>query len=350
VIDFLAYEQTQFKAEIWATGALVLAGACCAAGVVDGLRSRRDPGAAAACLLLTAGGLAAGALIQLADSTNAQALALLALVTVPAALATAVFPRRRNLATLLWLEALALTLAALPQLLTGSGLVAVLAAGSLALTLLGRHAHEPRLQLAALAPLTAAIAITLATLATPRELFVETHQLWDGLLALTILIAALAGQLAVKPATPTHPDQLDHTLTRTHPTLTLATTWALALLALDTASTGVLQVVTWSGASYQSGEAAMSAVWSLVALGALTLGLVRDLPVVRVIGFAMIGVTLGKIFFYDLGSLSPVARALSFLAVGGVLLVSGFFYQRLTSKREIDEAAPPETAATDSAG
>ena len=46
-------------------------------------------------------------------------------------------------------------------------------------------------------------------------------------------------------------------------------------------------------------------------------------------GFALLGVSLAKLFLYDLSALSSVTRALSFLAVGAVLLLGGFLYQRL---------------------
>jgi uncharacterized membrane protein len=49
------------------------------------------------------------------------------------------------------------------------------------------------------------------------------------------------------------------------------------------------------------------------------------------------GVTVGKIFLYDLATLSAMARALSFLGVGAVLLLGGFFYQRLTAQLDRDE-------------
>ena len=55
-------------------------------------------------------------------------------------------------------------------------------------------------------------------------------------------------------------------------------------------------------------------------------------------------VSLGKIFIYDLPSLSSVTRALSFLAVGAVLLLGGFFYQHLSA----DDDAPPETGGATS--
>jgi uncharacterized membrane protein len=53
-----------------------------------------------------------------------------------------------------------------------------------------------------------------------------------------------------------------------------------------------------------------------------------------VAGFVAFGLTVGKIFLYDLSALTAVARALSFLGVGAVLLLGGFFYQRLTAELE----------------
>jgi uncharacterized membrane protein len=52
----------------------------------------------------------------------------------------------------------------------------------------------------------------------------------------------------------------------------------------------------------------------------------------RLAGFALFGISLAKLFFYDLAQLSSVTRALSFLAVGAILLLGGFFYQRLASR------------------
>ena len=51
----------------------------------------------------------------------------------------------------------------------------------------------------------------------------------------------------------------------------------------------------------------------------------------RVAGFALFGLALAKLFLYDLAYLSSITRALSFLAVGAVLLLAGFFYQRVTA-------------------
>jgi uncharacterized membrane protein len=56
-----------------------------------------------------------------------------------------------------------------------------------------------------------------------------------------------------------------------------------------------------------------------------------DAARLRRVALALFGLSLAKLFLYDLTFLSSVARAFSFLAVGGVLLTAGFFYQRLAS-------------------
>jgi len=60
--------------------------------------------------------------------------------------------------------------------------------------------------------------------------------------------------------------------------------------------------------------------------------------VLRLGGFALFGVSLAKLFVYDLAFLHSIARALSFLAVGAVLLLAGFFYQRLSAQLESKQA------------
>ena len=71
-----------------------------------------------------------------------------------------------------------------------------------------------------------------------------------------------------------------------------------------------------------------------VALISLYVGLMRKRPLLRVGGFILFAISLAKIFLFDLPSLSSAQRALSFLAVGAVLLLGGFFYQRLTAQYE----------------
>jgi uncharacterized membrane protein len=83
---------------------------------------------------------------------------------------------------------------------------------------------------------------------------------------------------------------------------------------------------------FQRGHTVVSAFWGVLALVSLYVGLKRRRGVLRVGGFILFAISLGKIFLYDLPSLSSVQRAFSFLAVGAVLLLGGFFYQRLSAQ------------------
>lgn len=88
-----------------------------------------------------------------------------------------------------------------------------------------------------------------------------------------------------------------------------------------------------SGASietdFQRGHTALSTLLGLGALAVYVVGLARDHRPLRIAGLTLFGLALGKLFLYDLSSLSSITRALSFLALGGVLLAAAFFAERV---------------------
>ena len=115
---------------------------------------------------------------------------------------------------------------------------------------------------------------------------------------------------------------------------------ALAVLGVYACSLTILGVAQHLGggdvsAHFQRGQTGVSTLWALIGLGLLYAGLRRGKRALQLGGFALLGVGLAKIFLFDLPSLSSVTRALSFLGVGALLLVSGFVHQRLTAGREI---------------
>jgi uncharacterized membrane protein len=64
----------------------------------------------------------------------------------------------------------------------------------------------------------------------------------------------------------------------------------------------------------------------------LYIGLTQGRRALRLAGFVLLGVSLVKLFLYDLSQLSSITRALSFLAVRAVLLLAGFFLQKLSAQ------------------
>ena len=72
----------------------------------------------------------------------------------------------------------------------------------------------------------------------------------------------------------------------------------------------------------------ISALWALQAFVLVWLGLFRRNQARRVLGFALFGLTVAKVCFYDLSTLERVYQIVSFLGSGLLLVGAGYFYQR----------------------
>jgi uncharacterized membrane protein len=82
----------------------------------------------------------------------------------------------------------------------------------------------------------------------------------------------------------------------------------------------------------EQGQAILSALWSLLGLGLLWAGLRRNLRPLRLAGFALLAIAVGKVFLYDLANLEQGYRVLSFVVLGLFLLFGAYVYQRLRSR------------------
>jgi uncharacterized protein (TIRG00374 family) len=67
----------------------------------------------------------------------------------------------------------------------------------------------------------------------------------------------------------------------------------------------------------------LSVFWGMVGVATIVIGLRRDLGVIRVAGLALLGVTIGKVFLFDLATLTAMYRVVSLVALG--LLLLGLF-------------------------
>ena len=313
--------------------ALVLAGACASAALLHGLLVGRlliVPPAA-----VTFGALLSGfASFQLL-SEDLHGYGLLASASAHVLVAAAVW-HRRELATCFWVAAAVLGLGASLLLLDGSWLVLGLILAAAAAAALGRILLEPRLWLASASLGMIAGVYTLAELAEPSDFLRASSLPAEGVPALVLVSAALAVLLLslrrFEPA-----DKLDRWIDIRVEPLRQSLLWMLAGLGLYAASLsilGVAEALSTAGETteFQRGHTAVSAFWGIVAFGALVVGLRRGLRVLRLAALGLFALALGKLFLYDLSTLSSVTRALSFLAVGAVLLLAGFFYQRLSSE------------------
>lgn len=89
----------------------------------------------------------------------------------------------------------------------------------------------------------------------------------------------------------------------------------------------------WSGVPFQADallesmmvQAGLSIVWTLIALGLMIGGHVRHRREVWLIGAALIAVVVAKLFLVELSNRGGLARIVSFIGVGVLLLVVGYF-------------------------
>lgn len=244
----------------------------------------------------------------------------------------------RDLASVVGAIGLALVAVAVFIVLGSHLVVPVLAAQAVILAFLAKRLEEPRVLFGALAYAGLALGYLVMAEAPPTHLFDESIQPYRigaeirgtspefGLEILSV-IAATVGALGLSWAT--------------HGQLRRYAAWSAAALTIYAFSLATLWLFVsyaepgTTSSTFQSAHTAISILWGVIGLGALVAGLRTRLPDLRLGGFALFGLALGKLVLYDLATLTAMARAVSFLVVGLVFLIAAAIYQRLT-EREAD--------------
>ncbi|WP_095167335.1 DUF2339 domain-containing protein [Pseudomonas sp. Irchel 3H3] len=112
----------------------------------------------------------------------------------------------------------------------------------------------------------------------------------------------------------------------------------------------------WGGVPYELDallgsmlvQASLSLVWTLIALGLMIGGHLRKRREVWLVGAALIALVVAKLVFVELSNRGGLARIVSFIGVGVLLLVVGYFAP-LPPKR-VEAAPEPHEAANESEG
>jgi uncharacterized membrane protein len=334
----------------WASASvLVVAVALLAGGFLSRWLAPAEAAADADVVALVPGAVAAGAALVALERVlelGTRSLGLASLAVVAALLAAAAPPylRRRRGASGQWLRtlstgygalALAVLLFAEIQLAgTTAGVLGLWALTGLALALGWEALHEDRVWIAAVA-LSAVAAAGCIVLVTPPSRLVEAMA--QPAASLWALAAAAAAAWAAAVAAPVVAERTTQWLYGGAATVTLYGA-SLGVLALA-------QLVSQASVQtdFQRGQTALSATWGVAACVLYVAGLRRESRHLRTVGLCLFGLSLVKLFLYDLSTLSSITRALSFLVVGGVLLVAGFFAERLV--RTGGDVAPPDLPA-----
>ena len=323
--DAVTLAQTRYGISFLVIGAAVLLAGLVRELSVPGQLTAEGAGSLLVSLALVLAGTLVLVPQRVVADLDGDGLVLLGVGALYTALAAGAFsrPKQRDLSTLLWALGLAVV-AVGEEMLFGDDvwLVLVYTVTAAVLAVVAVAVGERRLQLAALVYLALGALLALAEEAPPWHLVIARAHPGHGVPSLLLVIGAtavLAWSLAW------------------HERYRLQAIWVAGALSVYAASLSILEAmqrISGQGVhtDFQRGHTVVSAFWGLLALVSLYVGLKRRRAVLRVGGFILFAISLGKIFLYDLPSLSSVQRALSFLAVGAVLLLGGFFYQRLSAQ------------------
>ena len=90
------------------------------------------------------------------------------------------------------------------------------------------------------------------------------------------------------------------------------------------------ELVTWLkiNAYPEFDKLGLSIIWGLYSLVLIGLGIFKQKKHLRIAAIALFGITLLKLFFYDLAHLTTIAKTIVFIALGILLLTISFLYNK----------------------
>jgi uncharacterized membrane protein len=236
----------------------------------------------------------------------------------------------RELGSLLIGLGIALTALGVGTALHGPALVCGWAAGSVVLAALGSRldaapvpglSSAERMLVAAGAFLALAVGHTLIVEAPPASLFDGVENLTDAAIAIAACAAAAFSCAGYARRVSPLGERV------------AAFAGATALVYLGSVVIVDTVGIYGFGETRQSGQAWLSAFWTVTGLGAVVFGLLRKHASVRLAGLALLGVAIAKVWTYDLAELDELSRVLSFVGLGLLLLVGAFAYARIKPER-----------------
>jgi hypothetical protein len=255
---------------------------------------------------------------------------------------------QRNLTTIAWGAAATYAFAGLTDGLADQHeqtLVIAYACCSAVMLVASKLRHEPRAILGSAGFAIAALVVCVAAVAQPQDFLSSTSDPASGLASVIVLVI-LGTMFARVGAYDQRPDgdHLDRALAADGKDWALGgaiIAATLALYAIALTILGLAQLLPGDvDTNFQRGHAVVSGVWAITGLAVLFLSLYRESRGLRIGALIVLGVSVVKLFVFDLAQLSSLARAFSFIGVGVILLAAGLTYARLASDLKQHDTAP----------
>ncbi|MBD1259111.1 DUF2339 domain-containing protein [Maribacter polysiphoniae] len=89
--------------------------------------------------------------------------------------------------------------------------------------------------------------------------------------------------------------------------------------------------------SHQSYKLGLSILWGIYALVLVVLGIWQNKKFLRLVAMILFGLTLIKLFFYDIASLNTISKTIVFVSLGVLLLIISFLYNKYKNRISDDE-------------
>ena len=105
----------------------------------------------------------------------------------------------------------------------------------------------------------------------------------------------------------------------------------LHLSVLWIASSELINLMELAG-FYRSDKLGLSILWGLYSLLLIVLGIWKAKKYLRVGAIVLFGVTLIKLFFYDISHLTTISKTIVFLSLGVLLLIISFLYNKFKNQ------------------
>ena len=83
-------------------------------------------------------------------------------------------------------------------------------------------------------------------------------------------------------------------------------------------------------------------LWGVLAFVFLIIGIKKQIKTLRIIALTLLGLTIVKLFFYDISNISETGKIISFILLGILILIISFVYQKI-KVLVIDENKPDES-------
>jgi len=208
--------------------------------------------------------------------------------------------------------------------LDGPSLVAAWSLEAVSLAQLHRRGGGPVAEFGAQAFLAMAGLHAAIVEAPPDALVRGVPDLGHAALALGVIAAALGRCAMLRPGA-----------SRARPALLAASAATLLYLASAAIITTFQPSLAEPGIGVlalsvrQQGQVLVSGLWSVTGLGVLVVGLRIRTPALRTAGLALLLLSVGKVFVYDLSALTSIYRVISVVVLGVLLLAGAFAHQRL---------------------